>query len=125
MTRVSGRPVQTLVRAERAEGQLRRVAFAARGLAVYHIGVKTPAAIMSRLTITLSEARYLALKQASARLPKTIGHLNHQTLDIYGIKSRESALELVERARAHSQLDDDQALALTQREVDAVRRKKK
>ena len=55
---------------------------------------------MSRLTITLSEARYRALKEASAQRGKTIGQLIDESLEFSGIKSREDALELVRRARA-------------------------
>ena len=66
---------------------------------------------MSRLTITLSEARYRALKEASAQRDKTIGQLIDESLDFYGIKWREDARDLVRRARAHSKLDDDHALS--------------
>jgi hypothetical protein len=78
---------------------------------------------MSRLTITLSEARYRALKEASAQRDKTIGQLIDESLDFYGIKSREDARDLVRRARARSVLSESQALALAQEQVRAVRRK--
>ncbi len=71
---------------------------------------------MSRLTITLSEARYKALKEAAVQRDKTIGQLIDESLDFYGIKSRR-------RARAHSKLPDDRALAVAQEHVRAVRRK--
>ena len=76
---------------------------------------------MSRLTITLSESRCRALKEAAAQRDKTIGQLIDESLDFYGIKSREQALDLVRRARAHSQLSEEQALTLAQEEVRAVR----
>jgi hypothetical protein len=76
---------------------------------------------MSRLTITLSEARYRALKEASARRDKTIGQLIDESLDFYGIKSREEARDLVRRARAHSKLREDEALDVAQKELRAVR----
>jgi len=76
---------------------------------------------MSRLTITLSEQRYRALKEAAAQRDKTIGQLIDESLDFYGIKSRDQALDLVRRARLHGQLNDEQALALAQDEVRAVR----
>lgn len=79
---------------------------------------------MSRLTITLSEARYRALKEASAQRDKTIGQLIDESLEFYGIKSHEDALELVRRARARSKLDDEQALSLALGQVKAVRRGK-
>ena len=78
---------------------------------------------MSRLTITLSEARYRALKEASALRDKTIGQLIDESLDFYGIKSRQDARDLVRRARAHSKLTEDRALAMAQEQVRAVRRK--
>ena len=78
---------------------------------------------MSRLTITLSEARYRALKEASAQRDKTIGQLIDESLDFYGIKSREDARDLVRRARAHSKLAEDQAVFLAQEQVRAVRSK--
>lgn len=78
---------------------------------------------MSRLTITLSEARYRALKEAAVQRDKTIGQLIDESLDFYGVKSREEARDLVRRARARSKLSDDQALAVAQEQVRAVRRK--
>jgi hypothetical protein len=39
---------------------------------------------MSRLTITLSESRYRALKEASVQRDKTIGQLIDESLDHYG-----------------------------------------
>ena len=78
---------------------------------------------MSRLTITLSEARYRALKEASAQRAKTIGELIDESLEFYGIKSREDARDLVRRARARSKLSEQQALKVAQDEVRAARRK--
>ena len=79
---------------------------------------------MSRLTITLSEERYRALKEASAQRGKTIGQLIDESLDFYGIKSRESAVELVRRARAHAGLTEADAQALANTETARVRRHK-
>ena len=78
---------------------------------------------MSRLTITLSDARYKALKQAAVQRDKTIGQLIDESLDFYGIKSRADARDLVRRARTRSKLPDDQALAVAQEHVRAMRRK--
>lgn len=77
---------------------------------------------MSRLTITLSEARYRALKEAAAQRSKTIGQLIDESLDFYGIKSREQALDLVRQARASAQLDESQAMAVALKETAAARR---
>jgi predicted DNA-binding ribbon-helix-helix protein len=76
---------------------------------------------MSRLTITLSEPRYRALKEAAAQRDKTIGQLIDESLDFYGIKSREQALDLVRRARARSVLSEEQAFTLAQEEQQATR----
>lgn len=78
---------------------------------------------MSRLTITLSEPRYRALKEASASRGKTIGQLIDESLDFYGIKTRDDARDLVRRARAHSKLTEAQAVVLAQEQVSAARRK--
>jgi predicted DNA-binding ribbon-helix-helix protein len=67
---------------------------------------------MSRLTITLEESRYRALKEAAAVRNKTIGQLIDESLDFYGIKSREKAMDLVRRARQASSLDDTAAMEL-------------
>ena len=78
---------------------------------------------MSRLTITLSEPRYRALKEASAQRDKTIGQLIDESLDFYGIKTREDARDLVRRARTHSKLTEARAAVVAQNEVRTVRRK--
>ena len=67
---------------------------------------------MHRLTITLNEPRYRALKEAAAARNKTIGQLIDESLEFYGIKSREQAADLVRRARQASTLDDDAAMEL-------------
>lgn len=77
---------------------------------------------MTRLTITLSEPRYRALKETAALRGKTIGQLVDESLDFYGVKSREEALELVRRARASSGLDEKQAIDLALDEVQQTRR---
>jgi len=76
---------------------------------------------MSRLTITLSEPRYRALKEAAARRGKSIGLLIDESLEFYGIKSREEARDLVQRARKRSSLDEADAVELAQKEVRAHR----
>lgn len=79
---------------------------------------------MSRLTITLSESRYRALKEACAQRDKTIGQLIDESLDFYGIKSGQDARDLVRRARAHSKLSETRAMAVAGEQVRAVRAKK-
>jgi len=80
---------------------------------------------MSRLTITLSEARYRALKEAAVQRDKTIGQLIDESLEFYGIKSREDALALVRRARSRSKLSETQAMDLAQKEVAITRRRRR
>ena len=76
---------------------------------------------MHRLTITLPEPRYLALKEASAKRGKSIGTLIDESLEFYGIKNREEARDLVRRARQHSGLTEAEALQQAQQEVQAHR----
>ncbi|WP_153074140.1 CopG family transcriptional regulator [Paraburkholderia bonniea] len=79
---------------------------------------------MSRLTITLTDARYLALKEAAAQRDKTIGQLIEESLEFYGIKSRESAADLVQRARQNADMTPEAAMAAGLDAVRAVRKKK-
>lgn len=77
---------------------------------------------MNRLTITLSEKRYRALKEASARRGKTIGKLIDESLEFYGIKTRDDAAELIRRARGHAKLGESAAMKLAVDETRAHRR---
>ena len=67
---------------------------------------------MSRLTITLSDERHRALKEAAARRGKSIGTLIEESLEFYGIKSTRSAAELVAQARMRAGLEETEALEL-------------
>ncbi|WHZ19243.1 MAG: hypothetical protein OJF55_001392 [Rhodanobacteraceae bacterium] len=78
---------------------------------------------MNRLTITLSEDRYRALKEASARRGRTIGQLIDESLEFYGIKSHDDAAELVKRARRRSGLSASAATKLAVAETRAARRR--
>lgn len=77
---------------------------------------------MNRLTITLSETRYRALKEASARRGRSIGQLIDESLEFYGIKTREEARELVRRARTRSKMTESVALKLADSETRSNRR---
>ena len=72
---------------------------------------------MNRLTITLSATRYRALKEASARRGKPIGQLIDESLEFYGVKTRDEACDIVTRARANSNLTDQQAMDLAIEQV--------
>ncbi|HET8554890.1 MAG TPA: hypothetical protein VFL78_08700 [Rhodanobacteraceae bacterium] len=77
---------------------------------------------MNRLTITLNENRYRALKEAAARRHKTIGQLVDESLEFYGIKTQDDAVALVRRAREKSGLTENEAMALALRETRKSRR---
>lgn len=79
---------------------------------------------MPRLTITLSEARCRALLEASAQRDKPIDQLVDESLEFYGIKAREGAFDLAQRARARSKLGDAQAMELALLQVRAARRRR-
>ncbi|MCK9274580.1 MAG: hypothetical protein M0P57_05770 [Syntrophales bacterium] len=78
---------------------------------------------MPRLTITLSEERHRALKESAARRKKSIATIIEESLEMYGIKTTESARDLVARARRQSALDDRAALDLAIDETRKVRSK--
>jgi predicted DNA-binding ribbon-helix-helix protein len=79
---------------------------------------------MTRVTITLSEPPYRALKETAAQRGKTICQLVDESLDFFGVKSREEALDLVRRARLSSGLDEAQVLALSLEEVQKTRQQR-
>jgi hypothetical protein len=67
---------------------------------------------MPRLTITLSEERYQALKEAAVKRRKNLVALIDESLESYGIKSETQAKALVAEARRRAGLPEDQALEL-------------
>ncbi len=76
---------------------------------------------MSRLTINLPDDLHRSLKTAAARRSQSIGALVRESLEAYGIKPESEVAELLERARAHSGLDAEQAQALANAETRAHR----
>lgn len=76
---------------------------------------------MPRLTISLSEERHRALKEAAVRRGKTIGQLLEESLDYYGIKTPERAADLVARARRQAGLSESEALTLAVAETRKAR----
>ncbi len=78
---------------------------------------------MTRLTITLSDERHRALKEAAARRNTTIKRLIEESLDSYGIKTTESATALVAAARERSRLAEAAALNLAVEETRAERQR--
>lgn len=80
---------------------------------------------MTRLTITLSDERYRALKESAARRGKTIGALVDECLAQAGIKTIDRAAELVAEARKRSGLSEAAATALAVKETRAARRRRR
>lgn len=78
---------------------------------------------MNRLTITLSANRYRALKEASASRGKSIGQLIDESLEFYGVKTKDEASDIVRRARARSGLTGKQAMELANEQVRQSRAK--
>jgi hypothetical protein len=73
------------------------------------------------LTITLSDERHQALKEAAVRRNKSLGQLIEESLEFYGIKSAESAAALVAAARGRAGVREDEALELATEETEAER----
>lgn len=76
---------------------------------------------MARITISLSDDRHRALKEAAVRQGKTIGHLVEESLELYGVRSVETASQIVGRARRNAELSEEQALEAALDETQAVR----
>ncbi len=77
---------------------------------------------MPRLTITLSEERHRALKESAVRRNRSIAALIEESLEMYGIKTRETAASLVARARKQSAMNDRDAISLAQEETRKIRK---
>jgi hypothetical protein len=78
---------------------------------------------MARLTITLSDERHRALREAAVSRRKTIGQLVEESLEFYGIKTARSAERLVAKARARASLSEAEALRVAVAETRATRRR--
>jgi len=78
---------------------------------------------MGRLTISLSDERHLALKEAAARQHKSIREIIENSLDCYGIKTRKSARDYVAMARVNSGLSEAEAMAVAIQETQAIRQR--
>lgn len=65
---------------------------------------------MNRLTITLAEVRRRALKESTAQRRRTTDRLIDESLEFYGIKAREDAMEIVRPVRRRGRLSEDEAL---------------
>lgn len=76
---------------------------------------------MSRLTITLDDNLHVALKETAARQGRSIAAIIEESLRLRGIRDRESARSLVDKARRYSDLDADEAMAIAVAETRAAR----
>jgi len=76
---------------------------------------------MPRMTITISAERRQALKEAAARRGTTIASIIDQSLELAGIRTRESAADIVSRARARSRMSEQEAMDLALKETASVR----
>jgi len=76
---------------------------------------------VARVTITLKDELYRSLKESAARRGTTIGGLVAESLEFYGIKSREDGVELVARVRKRSGLGEDEALEIAVSETRSER----
>lgn len=76
---------------------------------------------MPRMTITLSEERHRALKEAAARRGMTITAVIDESLEIAGVRTERVGLRILAKARANAQLSDGEAMELALQEVAAER----
>jgi hypothetical protein len=74
-----------------------------------------------RTTINLSDERYRALKQAAARRGQTITEIVDQALELAGVNTRESVMQMLAEAGRRSGLTSEQAMELALRETRAAR----
>ena len=76
---------------------------------------------MSRLTITLEESLYRALKETAARQGRSITKIIEECLILRGIKPIDDARQLVHQVRQRSQLSEQEALDLAIEETRLTR----
>ena len=72
---------------------------------------------MPRLTISLADRTHRALKEAAARQNRSMSSIIEESLELRGIRTADTAKELVAKARATSGLKADDALVLAVEET--------
>ena len=72
---------------------------------------------MPRVTISLSDRTYWALKEAAARQSRSMGSIIAESLELRGIRSYDTVKEIVSRTRAKSGLSADEAMVLAVEET--------
>jgi predicted transcriptional regulator len=76
---------------------------------------------MGRLTITLDDDLHRAVKETAGRQGRSIGSIIEESLRLRGIKSMETARQLVARARSRARCTEAQAIDLAVEETRAHR----
>ena len=79
---------------------------------------------MSRLAITLDAELHRELKETAARQHRSIGSIIEESLRLRGIRTYDSARDIVARARSNSGLSADEALTLAVSETGRARKQK-
>ncbi len=90
----------------------------------YHKITYAPIITMSRLTITLDDDLHRALKETAARQHRSIGSIIEESLRLRGIRSQDSARQIVARARTAANLSSDDALSVAVSETQQAREDK-
>lgn len=72
---------------------------------------------MPRLTISLTDRTHRALKEAAARQHRSMGSIIEESLVLRGLQTYDTAREIVAKARAHSRLNDEAAMAVAVKET--------
>ena len=76
---------------------------------------------MPRMTITLSQERQQALKEAAARRGMTITAIIDESLELAGVVPRQNVWEILEKARSNSPMSEEEAMDLALEAVAEVR----
>ena len=77
--------------------------------------------IMTRLTISLSETTYRALREASTREGRSMASIVEESLLLRGIRPENSARDIVAKVRSRSRLNADQDMKLAVEETRQIR----
>ncbi len=79
---------------------------------------------MPRVTISLSNRTYRALKEAAARQSRSMGSIIEESLELRGTRPNDTARGIVAKVRAKSGLRADEAMALAVEETRRFRDEK-
>lgn len=77
---------------------------------------------MARLTISLSDERQRALKEAAASRGRSMGQIIEESLELYGVKTRDEAFDLLEKAGRNAGLNENEAMTVALETQRAVRK---